>query len=173
MDFQFDGTADGRRHKFMNVIDEHSRVCLAIQVDRRYSPRMWCWCCRRSPASTPRRHSSDPITGPNSSLKLYWASARTAEPSARPTSSQDPHGRTALPSRSTADSGMSSSTLSCSPQLRRRRSWPITGAGNTTLSAHIRPSRGVRPWMAAQQGAAARPKQPTFISPGSIKGVTS
>jgi transposase InsO family protein len=35
MDFQFDATADGRRLKFLNVIDEHSRLCLAIRVDRR------------------------------------------------------------------------------------------------------------------------------------------
>jgi hypothetical protein len=32
MDFQFDATADGRRLKFLNVIDEHSRLCLAIRV---------------------------------------------------------------------------------------------------------------------------------------------
>ena len=35
MDFQFDATADGRRLKFLNVVDEHSRLCLAIRVDRR------------------------------------------------------------------------------------------------------------------------------------------
>ena len=35
MDFQFDATADGRRLKFPNVIDEHSRLCLAIRVSRR------------------------------------------------------------------------------------------------------------------------------------------
>ena len=35
MDFQFDATADGRRLKFLNVIDEHSRLCLAIRVARR------------------------------------------------------------------------------------------------------------------------------------------
>ena len=29
MDFQFDATADGRRLKFLNVIDQHSRLCLA------------------------------------------------------------------------------------------------------------------------------------------------
>jgi len=34
-DFQFDATADGRRLKFLNVIDEHSRLCLAIRVGRR------------------------------------------------------------------------------------------------------------------------------------------
>jgi transposase InsO family protein len=37
MDFQFDATADGRRLKFLNVIEEHSRFCLAIRVARR------CW----------------------------------------------------------------------------------------------------------------------------------
>lgn len=35
MDFQFDATANGRRLKFLNVIDEHSRLCLAIRVGRR------------------------------------------------------------------------------------------------------------------------------------------
>ena len=30
MDFKFDATADGRRLKFLNLIDEHSRVCLAV-----------------------------------------------------------------------------------------------------------------------------------------------
>ncbi|KAF0654891.1 transposase [Cyanobium sp. Copco_Reservoir_LC18] len=35
MYFQFDATADGRRLKFLNVIDEFSRVCLAIRVGRR------------------------------------------------------------------------------------------------------------------------------------------
>jgi hypothetical protein len=35
LDFQFDATADERRLKFLNVIDEHSRLCLAIRVGRR------------------------------------------------------------------------------------------------------------------------------------------
>jgi len=35
MDFQFNATGDGRRLKFLNVIDEHSRLCLAIRVGRR------------------------------------------------------------------------------------------------------------------------------------------
>jgi len=35
LDFQFDATADGRRLKFLNVIDEHSRLYLAIRVGRR------------------------------------------------------------------------------------------------------------------------------------------
>ncbi len=39
MDFQFDATADGRRLKFLNVIDKHSRLCLAIRVRRRCRAR--------------------------------------------------------------------------------------------------------------------------------------
>jgi len=35
MDFQFDATADGRRRKFLYVIDKYSRLCLAIRVGRR------------------------------------------------------------------------------------------------------------------------------------------
>jgi transposase InsO family protein len=35
MVFQFNATAAGRRLKFLNVIDEHSRFCLAMRVGRR------------------------------------------------------------------------------------------------------------------------------------------
>ena len=34
LDFQFDQTTDGRMLKLLNVIDEYSRECLAIDVDR-------------------------------------------------------------------------------------------------------------------------------------------
>jgi putative transposase len=34
LDFQFDQTADGRMLKLLNVIDEYTRECLAIEVDR-------------------------------------------------------------------------------------------------------------------------------------------
>jgi len=34
MDFQFDTTVDGRQIKMLNVIDEFTRECLAIEVDR-------------------------------------------------------------------------------------------------------------------------------------------
>ena len=34
MDFQFDTTADGRQIKFLNIIDEFTRECLAIKIDR-------------------------------------------------------------------------------------------------------------------------------------------
>lgn len=35
MDFHFEDTADWRRLKFLNLIDEPNRLCLAIRVGRR------------------------------------------------------------------------------------------------------------------------------------------
>ena len=143
MDFQFDATADGRRLKFLNVIDEHSRFCLAIRVWAGGArPRMWWPCWRNSPASTRRQHSSGRTTGRNSLRRLYGTGVTPAAPPARRTSRQDHRGRTALPSRSMAASKMSSSKPCCSLLLRRRRSWPIAGAGSTTQSDPTRHSRG-------------------------------
>ncbi len=39
MDFQFDATADGHRLRFLNVIDEYSRLCLVINLGRRFKTR--------------------------------------------------------------------------------------------------------------------------------------
>jgi len=36
IDFQFDATGNGRRLKFLKVIDQHSRLCLFIRVGRRW-----------------------------------------------------------------------------------------------------------------------------------------
>ena len=40
MDLQFDASADGRRLKFLNVIDEHSRLCLSIRLGRLFLTMM-------------------------------------------------------------------------------------------------------------------------------------
>jgi len=68
-----------------------------------------------------------------------------APPPARLTSSQERRGRTDSQNRSKAGSVMSSSTPSCSPQLRRRNSWPTVGAGSTTHSGDIRPPGAYAP----------------------------
>lgn len=39
MDVPFDATADGRRLKFLNVIDEDSHLCQAIRLGRRCKAR--------------------------------------------------------------------------------------------------------------------------------------
>lgn len=38
MDFQFDATADGRRLRFCNALDQRIRLCLAIRVGCRSRP---------------------------------------------------------------------------------------------------------------------------------------
>ena len=40
-DFVIDLTEDGRRLKMMPVVDEYSRECLTIDVERRSPPRTW------------------------------------------------------------------------------------------------------------------------------------
>ena len=101
MDFQFDGTADGRRLKFLNVIDEHSRFCLAIRVGRRCKAKDVLAVLKElSSLFYPARAAfiSAAITGPSSSPMPAGAGARTAAP--LPTSNQAHRGRTAVPSRS-------------------------------------------------------------------------
>jgi len=142
MDFQFDATADGRRLKFLNVIDRNSRICLAILVGR---------CCKAkdmvsvleeltSLYSAPAFIRCD--NSPESSPRLYGADVRPALPTARPTLRRETNGRTDSWNPSTAATGMSSSTPSYSPQLRRRRSWPIVGTGSPSQSGRTRPSMG-------------------------------
>jgi putative transposase len=136
MDFQFDATADGRRLKFLNVIDEHSRLCLAIRVDSRCKVKDVVAVLEvlTSLYLAPAFIRSD--NGPESNcyaeaLRLRSGSTGLVRgqrtPPAQPTSSLDPHGKTALPSRSTGGSGTSSSTPSYSPRLLRLSSWPMAG----------------------------------------------
>ena len=42
-DFLFDVTDDGRRLKWMPVIDEHTRECLALEVDRSITQTSWAF----------------------------------------------------------------------------------------------------------------------------------
>ena len=107
IDFHFDQTMDGRTLKFLNVIDEYSRLCLAIRVGRR---------CR----------AAEVIDMIEELLKLYplplicgWTMARNSSPTPcrsgvpgavaiRTKSHQVHHGRTHSWNRSTAGSGMNS-----------------------------------------------------------------
>ena len=93
IDFQFDQTMDGRTLKFLNVIDEFSRVCLAIRVGRR---------CK----------AVDVINTIEELLKLYpppthCKSGAQAVVQERRTSRQAHPGRTHLWSHSMAGSEMS------------------------------------------------------------------
>jgi transposase InsO family protein len=109
MDFQFDATADGRRLKFLNVIDERSRPCLAIRVGRRCKAKDVVVVLEALTSVYPAPTSIRSDNGPEFIAHALRRWARTVAP-ARPTSSQDHRCRTVLPSRSTAGSGTSSLT---------------------------------------------------------------
>ncbi|MBW4531528.1 MAG: hypothetical protein KME02_12665 [Aphanothece saxicola GSE-SYN-MK-01-06B] len=146
MDFQFDATADGCRLKFLNVIDEHSRLFLAIRVGRRCKAKDVVAVLEELTSLYPAPAYVRSDKGLEFIAQALGTGVRPATPLARPTSSQDRRGRTALRSRSMAASGMSSSTPSCSPRLLRRRSWQIVALASTTRSGRTRPPRGVRLW---------------------------
>jgi hypothetical protein len=156
MDFQFDDTADGRKLRFLEVIDEQSRLCLAIQVGRLCKAKDVEAVLEELTSLYPVPAFIRSDNGPEFN---YFAEAQGLRPGptglvsgqhppqpTRPTSRLNPPRRTDSRNRSMAGSGMSSSTPSCSPQLRRRKSWPIVGAGSTTVSGRTWPSRGVSPW---------------------------
>ena len=150
MDFQFDATADGRRLKFLNVIDEHSRLCLAIRVGRRCKAKDVVTVLEELTSVYPAPSFIRSDNGPEFiaqalrdwceassttstayiALGSSWENAFAESSELRTTSS------------TTGGSAMNSSIPSCAPRLRRRRSWPTVGAGSTTQSGHTRLSRG-------------------------------
>jgi hypothetical protein len=68
MNFQFDATADGRRIKFLSVIDEHSRFCLAA------TPRPYA--AGAMPAALPTRLTSSRDPHGRTALLNGMSSAR-------------------------------------------------------------------------------------------------
>jgi putative transposase len=113
MDFQFDATADGRRLKFLNVIDEHSRLCLSIRVARRCKAKDVVAVLEELtslyPAPAFIRSDNRPEFSAQDLRGWCEASGTTTTAYNEPASPWV----TALPNRSMAASGMSSSTSSC------------------------------------------------------------
>lgn len=142
MDFQFNATADGRRLKVLNVIDEHSRLCLAIRVGRRCKTKDVVAVLEDLTSLYPAPAFNRSDNGPEFMAQALrdWCEASTSTSTAyiEPGAPWE----NGFPNRSTADSGMNSSTLSYSPHPQRLRSWPIAGAGSKTHSDRTRPSRG-------------------------------
>jgi transposase InsO family protein len=97
MDFQFDATADGRRLKFLNVIDEHSRLCLAIRVGRRCKTKDVVAVLEELTSLYPAPTYIRSDNGPEFIAHALRRWSEKLRPR-RPTSNQDRRGRTALPS---------------------------------------------------------------------------
>jgi len=145
MNFRFDATAVGRRLKFLTVIDEHSRLCLAIWVGRRCKVKDIVAVLEELTSIYPRPPFIRSDNGPEfiaHTLRSWVKSSSTK----RRTSSPDPRGRKGYRNRSTAGSRMNSLRPICSRPWPRPKPWLIAGVGSTTPSGRIRPARGVRPW---------------------------
>ena len=158
MDFQFDATADGRRLKFLNVIDEHSRLCLAIRVGRRCKTKDVVAVLEELTSLYPAPTYIRSDNGPEfiaHALRRWSEKTETTTAYIEPGSPWQNGFAESYELRSTssttAGSGMNSSIPSCSPPWQRPKAWPIAGAGSTTHSGRIRPSRGVPPWRQLKQ----------------------
>jgi putative transposase len=140
MDVLFDATADGRRFQFLNGIDEHRRLCLAIRVGRRCKAKdsvsvlEALTCVYPAPACI--RSDNGPEFIAQALRDWCWASTTTTMAYTAPGSPGENGFAESYERRSTssttAASGMSSPTLSCAPQLRKRRSWPIVDEESAT-----------------------------------------
>ena len=93
MDFQFDAAADGRRLKILNVIDEHSRLCLAIRVGRRCSAKDVMAVLEELTSLYPAPSFIRSVNGLEFIAKALRDWLRPAPPPAWPTSRRNPWGQ--------------------------------------------------------------------------------
>ena len=73
----------GRRLKFLNVIDEHSRLCLAIRVGRRCKAKDVVAVLEELTSLDPAPAFNGRTTGQSSLPRLYATGVRPAPPPAR------------------------------------------------------------------------------------------
>jgi len=93
IDFEFDETADGRRLKLANIVDEHTREALAMRVGRRCTADDLV---NATPAPVGLRGPQRPLTGRNG-LRIcrtrHELDGRGLGPARRPTNSGSRPGR--------------------------------------------------------------------------------
>ena len=120
LDFQFDQTADGRTIKLLNIIDEFTRECLAIEVDRSIDADAVVACLEKittdRPAPVYLRFDKAPSSSP-----MPWPTGVASMTPARCSSTRVHHGRTPGSSPSTEGSGTSTSTVNSSTACSRPR----------------------------------------------------
>ena len=133
-DFVFDRTGDGRQLKFLTVVDEYSRQCLAIDVHRKQTSRE----VLRTLAKLMLRYGVPkhirPDNGPEFVARTVrgwqdWVCKRCLSSLAAP-------GRTATSKALTVSSEMNYLTVRSFRVCRRRRCWPTPGGG-TTITADL------------------------------------
>jgi putative transposase len=150
MGFQFDATADGRRLKFLNVIEEHSRLCLAIRVGRRCKAKDVVAVLEELTSLYPAPTFIRSDNGPEfiaHALRLWCKSSGTATAYIEPGSPWQNGFAESFNSR-VRDEFLNTELFAT---VAEAQGWLIVGAGSTTTSGPIRPSRGVSPWRQLKQ----------------------
>ena len=142
LDFQFDQTADGRMFKLLNIIDEFTRECLAIDVERSIDADGVVRCLDRL-AERPRRSGLRALRPRARVHRLRGGRLvpvqRHRHHLHRP---RHPHGRTPGSNRSTAAYATSTSTASSSRPCSRPESFSRTGESTTTSTGHTAHTAG-------------------------------
>jgi putative transposase len=133
-DFVMDRTEDGRRLKMMPVVDEHTRECLAIEVECSITAEdvigslVGLFGQRGAPAFIRSDNGPEFIAR---ALKRWLALSDVERPC---TSSRALRGRMPTRSRSSGALGTSCSRGRCSPAWWKRRCWSRSIASTTTTS---------------------------------------
>ena len=156
--FQFDATVDGRQLKFLNVIDEDSRFCLAIRVGRRCKAKdvvaMLKELARLYPAPAFIRSDNGPEFIAHA-LRRWHNSSGTGMADIEPGSPWKNGFTESYLLRSTSSTSAGSGTNSSISRSSRHQPRPsccqTNGGGSTTPSGSFRPSRGLRPWRQLNQ----------------------
>ena len=142
-DFVHDRTHDGRVFRTLNLIDEYTRECLMIRVDRKLNSIdvidvLTDMFILRGPPAFIRSDNGPEFVAEAVREWIAAVGAKTAY--IAPGSPLDRHGRMAIARASMPGSGTSCSTVKYSIASRRLRSSSRNGANTTTLSGRTVPS---------------------------------
>ena len=154
-DFVSETTHDARKLRLLTVVDEYTRECLTIRVERRMTANdvLWVLADLFLEYGIPEHIRSD--NGPEfvaMAVREWLADLGVTTLFIEPGSP----GRTATSSRSTPSSVMSCSTVSSSTRSRRRRSSSRAGGGSTTACGRTAHWGNVRRRPRRSSGRASR-----------------
>jgi len=134
-DFVEGRTHNGRKFRMLNIIDEFTRECLAIRIDRKLNSPTSSTSCRTCSSYAACPATFVLITGRSSSPRQCESGLQLSAPRPR-SSSPEALGRTATARASTRSFATNCSTVRSSTASPRPRSSSRHGGATTTPSDH-------------------------------------
>ena len=132
VDFHFDATADGRRLKFLKVISEHSRFCMAIRVARRRKAKDLVAVLEEMNSVCPAPTFIQSDNGPEFIAQALRDCCDASDTTSTAYNEPGSPWQNGLVESFDSRFRDESSTPSCLQRWSRPRAWPTAGAGNTT-----------------------------------------